>query len=85
VQPQGVKHHPHSPKSFEAAPFARADLTAVDTTAADYLHEGFIPASMESHGGEDVPIYARGPGSEAVHGTMDQNRIFHIMKQAFGW
>lgn len=85
AQSAGVKHHPHAPKTFDPAPFARTDLSNVDTTAPDYLHEGFIPAPMESHAGEDVPVYARGPGAEAVHGTIDQNEIFDIMRQAYGW
>ncbi len=33
----------------------------------------------ETHGGEDVAIFARGPGSELVSGVMDQNEIFHVM------
>ena len=38
----------------------------------------------ETHGGEDVALYAIGPGSEAVRGVIEQNRIFDIMMQALG-
>lgn len=39
----------------------------------------------ETHGGEDVALYAIGPGSEAVSGVIEQNVIFDIMIDAFGW
>ncbi len=39
----------------------------------------------ETHGGEDVALYGTGPGSERVRGVMEQNRIFDIMVEAFGW
>ena len=60
-------------------------MTDVDTTAPDYLQESAIPTTAETHGGEDVPVYARGPGSEQVHGVIEQNRIYFIMKDAYGW
>lgn len=39
----------------------------------------------ETHGGEDVPLYATGAGSDAVAGVMEQNLIFDVMMQAYGW
>ena len=38
----------------------------------------------ESHGGEDVAIFASGPGSQLVAGVMEQNEIFHVMGYASG-
>jgi len=43
------------------------------------------PDIDESHGGEDVPLYAIGAGSEAVSGVIEQNLVFDIMMKAFGW
>lgn len=60
----------------------RADLSKVDTTHPDYLQEAMVPLSSETHGGEDVGVWARGPGSHAVRGSMEQNALFHIMLQA---
>ena len=60
----------------------RPDLSLVDTEAADYLQEAMVPRSGESHGGDDVGIWARGPGSSAVRGSVEQNTIFHFMLQA---
>lgn len=39
----------------------------------------------ETHGGEDVPLYAIGNGSRCVAGVIEQNLIFDIMTGAFGW
>ena len=39
----------------------------------------------ESHAGEDVALYAVGPGAEAVRGVLEQNRIYDIMINALGW
>jgi alkaline phosphatase len=38
-----------------------------------------------AHGGEDVAVYATGPGASQVHGVLEQNRIFDIVMAAFGW
>lgn len=85
TQPAGTKHFPHFAKQFDQAAVARPDLTNVDTTAPEYMQESAIPMSSETHGGEDVPVYARGPGSEQVHGVIEQNQIYFIMKGAYGW
>jgi len=63
-----------------AAP--RPDLTVVDTGALDYLQEATVPLGAETHGGEDVGVWARGPGAEAVRGTLEQHVLFHLMVQA---
>lgn len=39
----------------------------------------------ETHGGEDVALFATGAGSDGAHGVIEQNRIFDIMLRAFGW
>lgn len=38
----------------------------------------------ETHGGEDVPLYATGSGSDGVRGVIEQNRIFNIIMSALG-
>ena len=81
-QPEGVKRFPHAASGVQAAQHGRPDLTEVDTQAPDFMQEALVPFSNESHGGDDVGIWARGPGSEAVRGTVEQNTIFHFMLQA---
>ena len=80
-QAAGPKRFPHAPSSFESAN-GRPDLTHVDTEHPDYMQEALVPAKAESHGGEDVGIWARGPGSKAVRGTLEQNTIYHLIVQS---
>lgn len=63
----------------------RPDLTEVDTRADDFKQEATIPTESETHGGEDVPIYAVGPMAHLIHGSMEQNWIYHVMRRAFGF
>ncbi|MBM86797.1 MAG: alkaline phosphatase [Gammaproteobacteria bacterium] len=60
----------------------RNDLSDVDTTHEGFHSESLIPLSDETHGGEDVAIYAIGPGSDLIRGVMEQNVIFHVMMEA---
>ena len=63
----------------------RPDLTNVDTTAPNYLQEAAIPTlGAETHAGEEVAIYADGPRSYLVRGTLEQNAIYHVMADALG-
>lgn len=81
TQAAGPKTHPHRVRSYTAAN-GRPDLTQVDTTHPDYMQEALVPMRSESHGGEDVGIWARGPGSHAIRGTLEQNSIYHVIVQS---
>jgi alkaline phosphatase len=50
------------------------------------LRFGNLPAMMGAsvHSGEDVILTATGPGSERVHGSMDNTDVFRIMADALG-
>ena len=80
-QAAGPKTFLHGGSGYQRAD-GRPDLTDVDTAHPDYLQEATVPLGNESHGGDDVGIWARGPGSDAVRGTVEQNVIFHFMVQA---
>jgi alkaline phosphatase len=41
-------------------------------------------SNSETHAGEDVPLYAIGPGSERVGGVIEQEKIFGIIMGAYG-
>jgi alkaline phosphatase len=84
AQPEGPKKYPHAGKGYKAARKGRPDLDGVDTTAPDYLQESTMPMPSETHGGEDVAIYARGPQAHLVRGVMEQNAIYHVMAEALG-
>ena len=80
-QPAGPKKFDHSPSSFESAD-GRPNLSHVDTEHVDYLQEALFPTKSETHGGDDVGIWARGPGSDAFRGSLEQNTIYHVIVQA---
>jgi alkaline phosphatase len=41
-----------------------------------------IPILDETHGGEDVAIFATGVNSYLIHGSMEENWIFYVMADA---
>ena len=61
---------------------ARPEVDQATATDLDYLQQALIPMSSETHSGEDVAAYAKGPWSFLVEGTLEQNVIFHIMMHA---
>ena len=79
--PEGPKFYPHEPKTFRPAN-GRSDLRKIDTTDPNYLQEVEVPLADETHGGEDVPIFATGVGAHLVHGSMEENWIFYVMADA---
>lgn len=48
----------------------------------DYQYPGIAPIDSETHGGDDVGIFARGPWSHLFEGVNEQNVIPHIMAYA---
>ena len=82
TQPEGPKRFGHRFERAEGLPNGRSDLSEVDTTASSYLQEAPIPMGSETHGGEDVAIYARGPGSERLGGVVEQSVIYYVLEAA---
>jgi alkaline phosphatase len=60
----------------------RPDLTEEQATDVDYVQQALIPMTSETHSGEDVAVYARGPWAHLFGGTIEQNVIFHVMHHA---
>jgi alkaline phosphatase len=60
----------------------RPDLTHVDTAAPDYMQGVAVPLGSETHGGEDVVVWAGGPSAALFHGTREQNYVHHAMAAA---
>ena len=44
-----------------------------------------MPLNGETHSGEDVPVYANGPGAQLFRGVREQNYLYHAMVEALGW
>jgi alkaline phosphatase len=80
-QAQGPKRYPHIVSGARASP-GRPNLAGVDTEDPDYLQEATLPTGSETHGGDDVGVWARGPGSAAVRGSIEENVVFHLLLQA---
>ena len=60
----------------------RPDVTQEDAVDIDYTQQALIPMSSETHSGEDVAVYAKGPWAHLFDGTLEQNYIFHVMHHA---
>lgn len=60
----------------------RSDPSSEDTGSIEYLQQAHIPLSSETHAGEDVVVRASGPGARLVSGTIEQQTIFYIMREA---
>ena len=87
---------PYSVLAYANGPGGITELPrAMPGTAIDSVQQASVPLSalnmdgsiepMESHGGEDVALYANGPWSHLAGGVLEQNAIFHIITHAFGW
>jgi alkaline phosphatase len=67
------------------APGRTQDLSQVDTQDEGYFQEALVGMPGETHGGEDVALYARGPGARLVRGSVDQTEVYHVMRRALGF
>ena len=61
-----------------------ADMSAVDTEDPDFHQEVMVPLASETHGGEDVAIFAGGPNAHLFHGIQEQSYIYYVMEDAMG-
>ena len=84
-QPEGPKYFPHRGRGYRPATRGRPDLGPVDTAAPSYLQESTVPLTGETHSGEDVPVYATGPGAQLFRGVREQNYLYHAMVEALAW
>ncbi len=82
TQEAGPKRLLHRFETMGPHPEGRADLEDVDLDDPNLLQEARIPLAMGAHSGEDVPIYARGPGAWLASGVMEQNVLYFVMRKA---
>ncbi|WP_374764551.1 alkaline phosphatase [Yunchengibacter salinarum] len=62
----------------------RPQETMESVRAPDYQQQALVPTRSETHGGEDVALYAIGPQAHLARGLMEQNVIYHLMRHALG-
>ena len=66
-------------------PAMRTTLSGAAVTADNYQQESGVRLSSETHGGGDVQLFATGSGSGSFKGTLDNTRVFGLLKTAFGF
>ena len=57
-------------------------LTMEEATDPDFVQRSLLYMPSETHGGEDLGIYAIGPWSHLFQGTVEENYTFHVMDYA---
>jgi alkaline phosphatase len=67
----GAQHYEHD-----------SEKKPVDKTDPNYRQIALVPMDYETHGGEDVALYAIGPQSQLFSGTLEQHWVFHALKYA---
>ncbi|MBD3653624.1 alkaline phosphatase [Kangiella sp.] len=50
-----------------------------DTEASGFHQETLVPLGSETHAGEDVGVYAIGPGAQLLRGVNEQSMVFHAI------
>lgn len=60
----------------------RPQLTDQDVAAPDYRQQATVPTRGETHAGEDVAIYAKGPRAFVVSGVVEQSFIHDAVRYA---
>jgi len=77
---------PYTTLSYYNGPGYRAgnrpDYDEVDPQHPDFRQEATLGTRSATHSGEDVPVYAMGPGAEVLSGSIEQHLIFHALLQA---
>ena len=80
---------PYTTLGYQNGPNVREadspELTDNMVQAKDFLQQTAVNLESETHAGEDVPLYATGPGAQNVRGVMEQNKIYNVMARALGW
>ncbi|WP_306252981.1 alkaline phosphatase [Parvularcula sp. IMCC14364] len=60
----------------------RPVVTEEDAQALNYRQQALVPSGSETHGGQDVSIYAQGPKAYLIDGVVEQNYVFHVIEHA---
>ncbi len=67
----------------------RADLSTIDTTTKDFNQEYGVQTGSsvggETHGGGDVMLFSTGAGNAGFKGTIDNTKVYGLIKSAFGF
>ncbi|XP_047444343.1 alkaline phosphatase-like [Mugil cephalus] len=67
---------------YQIANGTRPDVNESISTDNNYRQQAPVPLPSETHGIDDVAIFAKGPMSHLFHGVQEQNYIAHVMAYA---
>jgi alkaline phosphatase len=73
--------NPYTSLGYRDGPGA-SDKQSLENTDPNYRQTALVPMDYETHGGEDVALYAVGPQSQLFSGTLEQHWVFHALKYA---
>jgi alkaline phosphatase len=86
---------PYTSVAYANGPGAIAGPRPRPDTSVHAMAQALIPlewtdiagavSNSETHGGEDVPLFAIGNGAERVRGVIEQDQVFDVMMEALGW
>ncbi len=76
---------PYTTLGYANGPGAVRGARGAPQTGLAARQQALVPLGAETHGGEDVALFAAGPGAERVRGVIEQNVIYQIIRKAFGW
>lgn len=79
-----VDGKPYGTLSYANGPGAVSGARPVPQTGVNAVQQALVPTLGETHGGEDVALFATGPGSQEVHGVIEQSRVGQIVRKALG-
>ncbi len=66
-------------------PNLRTNLDSATVLADNYLQETGVRLASETHGGGDVKLFATGAGAKVFKGTLDNTKVFGLLKTSFGF
>jgi alkaline phosphatase len=76
---------PYTTLGYANGPGAVTGERPAPETGVAARQQSLIPLGSETHAGEDVALYAQGPGAEEVRGVIEQNVIYDLIRSALGW
>jgi alkaline phosphatase len=76
---------PYATLGYANGPGAVKGERPVPETGIKAQQQSLVPSGAETHGGEDVALFATGPGASRARGVIEQNVIYSIIRKALGW
>lgn len=74
--------NPYTSLSYRDGPGATNNEQKLTKADPNYRQTALVPMDYETHGGEDVALYAIGPQSKLFSGTLEQQWVFHVLQYA---